>query len=64
MSVTFKIDNKQIRVGQDMRVEVDLGDGRSAVVILTHEGIITDIYQDDELEATSSETYDEMAAAY
>jgi len=64
MSVTFKVDDKQIQVGQDMRVEVDLGDGRMAVVILTHEGIITDIYQDGEPEATSSETYDEMAAAY
>jgi hypothetical protein len=64
MSVYFKVDHKQIQVGHDMRVEVDLGDGRLATVILTHEDIITDIYQDGELVATSSETYDEMAGTY
>lgn len=63
MSTTFLHDNNEIKVGQDVRVHVDLGDGLLAVVILTHEGVITDIYSHGEAVATSSQTYDEMADA-
>lgn len=60
---TFKVDDKIVKVGGDMRIEVDLLDGQSIVVVLTHEGIITDCVENGEVIATSSITYDERFAA-
>lgn len=60
MKMTFKVDDKEVKVGQDMRVEVDLEDGTSIVVVLTNEGVITDCFdKDGENIATSSIMYDE-----
>lgn len=61
MSVKFYHDSKELSVGQDIRVEVELGDGYVALLILTHEGLITDIFRNGKEIATSSQTYDEMA---
>ena len=65
-NVTFKVDDVPIRVGQDMRVEVKLADGGSLIVVLSHEGIIMDFWDDeagetDEAVFTSSIMYDEQA---
>lgn len=61
--VTFKVDNKKIKAGE-VRVEVELPDGDSIVVVLTHEGIITDCIRGGEVAETSSimysERFDEM----
>lgn len=57
---TFKIDNKEVKVGQDVRVEVEMPDGDSLCIILTHEGMIRDIYRDGELITTRAIMYDEM----
>lgn len=56
---TFKVDGKEIQVGGDVRVEVELLDGDSIVVILTHEGIITDCFSQGEHTGTDSETFEE-----
>jgi hypothetical protein len=62
-SITFKVDDVPIRVGNDMRVEASLPDGAMLVVVLTHEGIIMDFWPEDadEPAATSSMMYDEQA---
>lgn len=61
---TFKIDNKVVKVGQDMRVEIEFPDDQYLTVILTHEGIICDAFRGDENVGTSSitfaEKFDEM----
>lgn len=61
--ITFKVDDVPIRVGNDMRVEYDLPDGGTLVVVLTHEGIIMDFWGEDSTEpdATSSMMYEEQA---
>jgi hypothetical protein len=59
--ITFKVDHEEIKVGGDVRVEVDLGDGLSVCVTLTHEGIIMDAFHSSSTESigTSSQTYQE-----
>ena len=61
--ITFKVDDVPIRVGNDMRVEYDLPDGGTLVVVLTHEGIIMDFWGEGSTEpdATSSMMYEEQA---
>ena len=61
--ITFKVDDAPIRVGQDMRVEYNLPDGGTLVVVLTYEGIIMDFWAkgSDEPDATSSIMYEEQA---
>ncbi len=60
--ITFKVDDVPIRVGNDMRIEYNLPDGGSLIVVLTHEGIIMDFWEEgsDESDATSSITYEEQ----
>ena len=55
---TFKVDGKVVKAGE-VRVEVELLDGASIVVILTNEGIITDCFSSGVHIETSSVTYDE-----
>lgn len=60
--VTFKVDDVPIRVGQDMRVEYeDKEEGRTLIVVLSHEGIIMDLWDANGTEptATSSIMYNE-----
>jgi hypothetical protein len=60
--VTFKVDDVPIRVGQDMRVEYEhREEGRTLIVVLSHEGIIIDLWDANGTEptATSSITYNE-----
>lgn len=51
----------------DSRMEIDLGDGRYLNVIVTHEGIIMDVYlrgftpETDTLEGTAGMMFDEWA---
>lgn len=61
--VTFKVDDVPVRVGNDMRVEFeDKEEGRTLIVVLTHEGIIMDLWNagDTESSATSSIMYNEQ----
>lgn len=58
-NVVPKIDHQVVKVLDDLRVEVDLGDGESLIVVLSSEGIITDCCRNGEVIATSSITYDE-----
>lgn len=62
-AIVFKVDDRVVKVGGDMRVEVTLPDNQSIVVVLTHEGIITDIVENGEVIGTSSITYDERFEA-
>jgi hypothetical protein len=60
--VTFKVDDVPVRVGNDMRVEYeDKEEGRTLIVVLTHEGIIMDLWNAGDTEAahTSSIMYNE-----
>lgn len=59
--VTFKVDGVPIRVGNDMRVEYEDQEGTTLIVVLTHEGIIMDVWDNgnDEPTATSSITFGE-----
>ena len=60
--VTFKVDDVPTRVGNDMRVEYeDKEEGRTLIVVLTHEGIIMDVWDNgsDEPTATSSIMFNE-----
>lgn len=58
--ITFKVDGKVVKASE-FRVEAELANGDSIVVILTHEGIITDCFKSESAEelATSSIMYDE-----
>jgi hypothetical protein len=60
-NITFKSDDTPLKVGNDVRVEVELPDGLMLVVVLTHEGIITDLWENEEHIATSSRMYSETA---
>jgi hypothetical protein len=61
----FKIDGTEYSsVGQDVRVEKQLGDGRSIVVILTHEGIVIDCLTNGNPTGTSSRLYDALFGDY
>lgn len=53
--VTFKVDGVPIRVGNDMRVEYeDKEEGRTLIVVLTHEGIIMDVWDANGTEPTTT----------
>lgn len=47
----------------DLERHVDLGDGRSVNVKVTDEGLIVDVFVNDDLAATSSQMFDELADA-
>jgi hypothetical protein len=64
-TVTFKVDHVPIRVGQDMRVEYeDKEEGRTLIVVISHEGIIMDLWDSNHSyskpTATSSITFNEQ----
>lgn len=61
--VTFKVDDIPIQIGHNMRAEYeDREEGRTLIVTLTHEGIIMDVWNvgDTEASHTSSITYNEQ----
>lgn len=58
----FKVDSKIVEVGNDVRVEYeDREEGRTLIIVLTHEGIIMDVWDKGRTEstATSSITFNE-----
>lgn len=62
-NLVFKVDGIPIRVGFDVRAEYEDINGDSLVVVLTHEGVIMDLWdknEDREPVATSSITFDEQ----
>jgi hypothetical protein len=59
--MNFTHDSKDIKVGQDVRVEYKIDDTHSIFVILTHEGVIIDYYKDGELMSTEAEFYADIA---
>lgn len=61
MNLTFKVDNQEIKVGQDMRVEYVISDDAHMIVVLTNEGLIIDWYYKGNCVHTMSQTYDEMS---
>ena len=61
MNLTFKVDNQEIKVGQDMRVEYVISDDAHMTVVLTNEGLIIDWYYKSVCVRTMSQTYDEMS---
>lgn len=61
-ATVFKVDDKIVKVGNDVRVEVPLfDDNESIIIVLTHEGLIFDYWRDDKVIATQSITYEEKA---
>lgn len=56
------IDNtKTIEFNHSVRFEFDLPDNERLNTTITHEGIIHDLVINDEIEATSSETFVEIS---
>jgi hypothetical protein len=61
MDTKFTHDNKEIKVGQDVRAIYRIDEQRTLYVILTNEGIIYDVYEGGECISTSCRMYDEVA---
>jgi len=60
-NIVFKIDDAEYHsVGQDVRVEVELGMGRSLTAILTHEGLVVDCFTNGNPTGTFASLYDAL----
>jgi hypothetical protein len=58
----FKIDNNEVKIGQDFRIEYTVNDKASMIVVVTNEGVIIDWYLNGNCVQTMSQTFDEMTA--
>jgi hypothetical protein len=61
-NLVFKLDNNEIRVGQDVRAEYKISDTAHLIVVLTNEGVIMDWYDNEVCVHTWSQTFEELSA--
>ena len=57
MSITYT----ETKSDTDSRTEIDIGDGRHMTIGITHEGIIMDVWKEDERLGTVEMTFAEWA---